>query len=226
MQDGGLEIMRTLVIGDLHCPCDHNDYLSFCKSIQKIHKTNNTIFIGDIVDHEAISMHDKNPQLPGPSDEFLSVLDRIERYYKVFPNSSVCIGNHDARVLKKAAKYGIPNLYLKAYSSLYNTPGWTWDYSFHHDGVYYSHGDGWSGQHPSFLGAKARLESVVTGHCHSVAGVNWIKGPTTMYFGMNVGSGVDQRHPAFDYSKPHHKKAILSCGVVIDGKQAYLEIMK
>jgi hypothetical protein len=46
-----------------------------------------------------------------------------------------------------------------------------------------------------------------------------------MYFGMNVGCGVDQRHPALSYSKPHLKKAILSCGIVIDGTQPYLEIM-
>ncbi len=62
-------------------------------------------------------------------------------------------------------------------------------------------------------------------HHHSLAAINWIKGPNTMYFGMNVGCGVDQRHPALSYSRPHLKKAILSCGIVIDGNQPYLEIM-
>jgi len=45
-----------------------------------------------------------------------------------------------------------------------------------------------------------------------------------MYFGMNVGAGIDQSNPVFQYSKAHLKKAIISCGIVIDGKQPYLEI--
>jgi len=56
--------MRTLVIGDLHCPADHEDYLQFCLDMKRKYKTNNTVFIGDIIDHEAIAAHDKNPSLP------------------------------------------------------------------------------------------------------------------------------------------------------------------
>ena len=221
--DGGT--MRTLVIGDLHCPVDHEDYLQFCMDMKKKYKTNNTIFIGDIIDHEAISAHDKNPSLPGPQDEFQASLERLQRWYSKFNHAQVCIGNHDARVVKKAAKNGIPEFYLKAYSDLYRTRNWNWDYYFECNGVYYTHGDGWGSQYPAFNAAKARLQSVVCGHHHSIAAINWIKGPTTMYFGMNVGCGVDQTHPALAYSKPHLKKAILSCGIVIDGDQPYLEIM-
>ena len=224
MHDGGMA-MRVLVIGDLHCPCDHEDYLAFCKKIQKIHKTTHTIFIGDIVDHEAISMHDKNPSLPGPNDEFLQASLAIRKWVKAFPKANVCVGNHDARVFKKAAKNGIPAFYLKDYSEVYNTPNWCWDYSFHLDNVYYIHGDGWGGHHPAFVAAKSRLQSVVCGHHHSIAGINWLRGPNSQYFGMNVGSGVDQRHLAFMYSKPHLKRSILSCGVIIDGTRPHLEIM-
>ena len=217
--------MRTLVIGDLHCPADHEDYLQFCLDMKRKYKTNNTVFIGDIIDHEAISAHDKNPALPGALDEFHQAINRVMRWHLAFKHSVVCIGNHDARVHKKAVKNGIPEFYLKSYSDTYHTPHWNWDYSYECDGVYYTHGDGWGGQYPSFNAAKARLQSVVCGHHHSLASINWMKGPTTMYFGMNVGCGVDQRHAALTYSRPHLKKAVLSCGIVIDGKQPYLEIM-
>jgi len=216
--------MRTLVIGDLHCPADHSEYLDFCKEVKKKYKTNLTVFIGDIIDHEAISMHDKNPELSGPMDEYYEAFKNVAKWYRAFPNAHVCVGNHDARVFKKGAKIGIPSLYFKGYSDLYSTRNWIWNNSFEFDGVHFTHGDGWGGQYPSFNAAKARLQSVVCGHHHSLASINWIKGPTTMYFGMNVGCGVDQSHPAFLYSKSHLKKAILSCGVVVDGKP-YLEIM-
>lgn len=217
--------MKTLVIGDLHCPADHEDYFKFCKDMQKKYKTNNTVFIGDIIDHESISAHDKNPSLPGALDEFQQAVSRVRRWYNAFKYASVCIGNHDARVHKKAIKNGIPEIYIKTYSDIYSTPNWKWDYNHDYSGVFYTHGDGWGGQYPAFNASKARLQSVVCGHHHSLASINWIKGPTTMYFGMNVGCGVDQRHAAFAYSKPHLKRAVLSCGIVIDGVQPYLEIM-
>lgn len=217
--------MRTLVIGDLHCPADHTDYLAFCKKMQKKYKTNQTVFIGDIVDHEAISFHDKNPELPGAKDEYIFAKEHVKNWYKAFSNASVCIGNHDARIYRKAAKTGIPPFYIAEFKNIYETPNWTWDHTFSFDGVYYAHGDGWGGQTPAFNAAKAMLQSVVCGHHHSLASIQWIKGPTTMYFGMSVGCGVDQAHPAMTYSKPHLKKAILSCGIVIDGNQPYLEIM-
>lgn len=216
--------MRTLIIGDLHCPADHEDYLRFCLDMKKKYKTNNTVFIGDIIDQESISNHEKNPSLPGAKDEYEQALQRVRPWYNSFKNAVVCIGNHDARVHRKASKNGIPEIYLRSYPDTYRTPTWDWDHSFVFDNVFYTHGDGWSGQFPAFAAAKARLQSTVSGHCHSIASINWIKGPNTAYFGMNVGSGVDQSHSALAYSKPHLKKAILSCGIVIDGQQPYLEI--
>ena len=99
--------MRTLVIGDLHCPADHEDYLQFCLDMKRKYKTNNTVFIGDIIDHEAISAHDKNPSLPGPIDELAQAREGVRKWYNAFKNASVCIGNHDARVQKKAVKNGL-----------------------------------------------------------------------------------------------------------------------
>ena len=51
--------MRILVIGDLHLPAEREDYLQFCRDLKKKYKTNMTVFIGDVIDHHAISFHNK-----------------------------------------------------------------------------------------------------------------------------------------------------------------------
>jgi hypothetical protein len=66
--------------------------------------------------------------------------------------------------------------------------------------------------------------STVSGHCHSIANINWLAGPNTRLFGMNVGCGIDINHIAMSYGSNYLKKPIVSCGVVIDG-HPYLELM-
>jgi predicted phosphodiesterase len=218
---------RVLVIGDLHCPADHDDYLRFVKDVQQKYRTNQTVFIGDIVDMESISTHQKNPELPAALDEYNAAKARVKNWHNAYRKAKVTIGNHCKRVHKKATKEGIPSLYLRSYNDLYDTGGWDWNFSHVIDGVLYTHGDGWSSQYPAFNAAKSMMQSVVSGHTHSKAYINWYKGfNDVLIFGMNVGSGVDQSHPALLYSKDHLARGIHSCGVVIDGKQAYLEIMR
>tara|TARA_R100000963_G_C4616627_1_gene85380 strand:+ start:262 stop:921 length:660 start_codon:yes stop_codon:yes gene_type:complete len=215
---------RILVVGDLHLPADHPDYLDFVKSIRKKYRTTKTIFIGDIVDHHTISFHQKSPEADGPIGEFDKTMSKLKEWKKHFPKAKVCIGNHDERVVRLASDAGIPQMYIRNYSEIYQVPLWEWDYGFTVDDVFYTHGTGMGGLQPSFNAAKARVLSVVTGHHHSIAGINWLVGPSARIFGMNVGSGVDKNHIAMQYGKNMIKKPILSCGVVIDG-HPYLELM-
>ena len=53
---------RVLVIGDLHLPAEHPDYYAFIKDVKRKYRTDTTVFIGDIVDHHAISFHKKHPE--------------------------------------------------------------------------------------------------------------------------------------------------------------------
>ena len=185
---------RVLVVGDLHFPAIHPEYLSFVKSIKKKWKTNHTVFIGDIVDSQAISFHAKHPELPSAVEEHEQTMKHLSVWYKAFKDAVVCIGNHDERVHRMAADKGIPQMYLREYSDVYNTPNWDWDYQHEIDNILYTHGTGTSGLNPSFNSAKSRLQSCVQGHHHSVATISWIAGPTTRLFGMCVGSGVDKNH--------------------------------
>jgi predicted phosphodiesterase len=215
---------RVLVVGDLHCPAVHSQYLDFVRDVKKKYRTDTTVFIGDVVDHASISFHKKNPEHPAAMDEYHLATECLQTWIKAFPRAVVTIGNHDERVARLAADAGIPGHYLREYSAVYRTKNWDWVHSFEMDNVYYYHGVGAGGMYPAINAAKMRLQSVVMGHYHSVAGINWIVGPTSRIFGMNVGSGVDRFHPAMQYGSAYLKKPIVSCGVVING-HPYLELM-
>ena len=216
---------RVLVIGDTHFPASHPKYLSFVQGIYKKYRCDTVVHIGDVVDHHNISFHKKHPDSEDATTEYKKAVRDIAKWYKAFPKAKVCIGNHDERVFRLNADVGIPSFYIKGYNEIYGTLGWKWDYSFIIDGVYYTHGTGSGGLTPAFNQSKARGLSCVMGHHHSVAGVNWIVGPSTRFFGMDVGTGVDRDHIGFGYGVNHLRKPVVSCGVVLDGKNPYLEVM-
>lgn len=217
---------RVLVIGDTHFPACHEQYLEFVKDVHRKYKCNKVVHIGDVVDHHTISFHKKHPESLGACAEYTKAKESIIKWQRVFNDVLVCIGNHDERVFRLAADQGIPQLYIKHYKEIYETKNWRWDYNHIIDGVYYSHGTGTGGMFPAFNVMKSQACSCVLGHHHSIAGINWLVGPKTRYFGMDVGSGVNHTHLGFSYGQNHIKKPIVSCGVVIDGKHPYLEVME
>lgn len=216
---------RVLVIGDLHAPATDERYLAFVKKIQDKYLTTKTVFIGDIIDHEAVSFHDKNPELPSALEEYKQASKIVRSFHTAFPNALVCIGNHDIRVNRIAKKGGIPSMYLAPFNNIYGTVGWDWDYQHTIDDVLYTHGTDWGGKTPAFTAAQSARSSVVCGHFHSIAGLNFHYNGKDTIFGMNVGCGVDLKHPTYNYSKHSLKRPVISCGVVING-HPYLERMK
>tara|TARA_R110002020_G_scaffold57933_10_gene159107 strand:+ start:1647 stop:2312 length:666 start_codon:yes stop_codon:yes gene_type:complete len=217
---------RVLVIGDLHLPAEHPDYYSFIKDIKRKYKTDTTVFIGDIVDHHAISFHKKHPESDSAMTEHKKILDEIKKWKRLFPSAYVMIGNHDERVERLSADAGIPPVYIKSYAETWNTPGWEWTYKLDIDNVGYTHGTGTSGMFPAFNTTKLTGQSWVMGHTHSVAGLQWMKTAENKHlFGMNVGCGVDANHIVMNYAKNYIKKPIISAGVVING-HPYLEVLR
>ena len=214
----------VLVIGDLHEPCSRDGYLEFCKDIERKHKTNQTVFIGDIVDFHGISFHARTAEAPGVIDEYKLALEKIQKWYKSFPNATVTIGNHDDRIRRLAETVNIPSRFLRNDKEIWNTPKWDWVDSVIIDDVYYMHGTGHAGKHPSETAAQQLCMSVVMGHIHSVAGVRWMASPQKRWFGMDVGAGVDDHKYAFAYGKNNKRKSVIGCGVVLDGNP-YWEAM-
>ena len=217
---------RVLVIGDVHLPAEREDYLDFCKGLRKKYKTNQVVFIGDILDHHAISFHQKHPEADSAVAEYHRAIEKLKDWKKAFPKAKVCIGNHDERIHRLASSSGIPSMYLRDYKDVFNTPGWEWEYEWIIDNVSYLHGTGTrTGVCPSLNQAKARMQSTVCGHIHSVGSIAWAQGPgENKIFGFNVPCGVDREHILMYYSKNFIRKPVNGAGVVINGKP-YLEIM-
>lgn len=216
---------RVLVVGDIHEPVCHPGYLMFIKALADKYNPDRIMLIGDVVDFHGVSFHAKNPDVPGPKDEAELALRGVQKWYEVFPDADVMIGNHDERVHRLAASVGIPAKFLRDYAEVWNTPGWRWAYETQIDGVYYFHGTGCAGQRPAFVRAQQSCISTIIGHCHSAAGVQWMAGPQRRLFGMDTGCGVDIDAAAMAYGKHFARKPILSAGVVIDGTP-YHEIMR
>lgn len=208
---------RVLVIGDVHEPVAHPGYLQFCKDLYQEWRCDTVVFVGDIVDWHAISFHAKHPDCPGPTDEYELAKQKVAKWYRAFQQATVCIGNHDERVLRLAESVGIPAKFIRDYADTWGTPNWEWVPDTIIDDVFYFHGTGQSGVHPAFNAMKKYLMSVVMGHCHSAAGVKWLVNPLRRIFGMDVGTGIDVRAMQFAYGKHNIQKPILGAGVILDG---------
>lgn len=215
---------RVLVIGDIHEPCSHPGYLPFVRDLQRKHKTDKVVFIGDVVDWTAVSFHAHNPECPGPKDEYLLAAEKVKKWNKAFPVAKVCIGNHDERLLRLAETVNIPAYFLRDYGDIWKTPKWDWAGEHVMDDVYYFHGTGNSGMHPAFNAMKKMLMSTVMGHCHTAAGVKWAANPNRRIFGLDTGCGIDDKAAAFAYGRHFKARSILSAAVVLDGLP-YHEVM-
>lgn len=208
---------RILCVGDIHEPVAHPGYRAFCRDLQNKYKCDTVVFIGDVVDWTAISFHTRQPEAPGPKDEYELALQAVQKWYKTFPKATVCIGNHDERVVRVAEEAGIPAQFVRDYPEMWHTPNWKWKMETVKDDVYYFHGTGSGGMHPAFNSMGKRLMSVVQGHIHSAAGIKWRASPTRRVFGMDTGCGIDDKMYAFAYGKHQSVRSILSAGVVLDG---------
>jgi hypothetical protein len=200
--------------------------LKFCKSIQKRYNCKRVVFIGDVIDNHYPSFHTTDPDGYGGGTELELAIDKLSKWYKAFPEAYVTEGNHDALIKRKAFEGGIPKKWIKDYGDILQTPNWEYGSQFEFESVLYRHGTGSSGNLAAFNTALYLRKSVVQGHLHSFASINYSASEHDRIFGMQVGCGVDQRAYALAYSKDYPRKFIVSCGVVLDkGKVAFPILM-
>ncbi len=206
---------NILVIGDLHAPFIREGYLEHCIKVYRDYACDKVIFIGDLIDNHYSSYHDSDPDGYGAGEELDRAISHIQDWYKVFPKAKVCIGNHDAIICRKAFSSGISNRWIKDYDEVLGTPGWDFVHQYEESNVIYIHGTGSSGK-----GAIKRVrewqKSVVQGHIHTEAYIDWYSNKEYRLFAMQVGAGVDDRSYAMAYARNFTKKYFISCGVVLD----------
>lgn len=206
---------NVLVVGDLHSPFIRKGYLEHCLKIREQYQCNEVVFIGDVVDNHYSSYHDADPDGFGAGEELDRAISHLKEWHQHFPKAKVCIGNHDAIICRKAFSSGISNRWIKDYDDVLGTPGWKFKNQHEIDGVIYTHGTGSSGK-----GATKRVRewqcSIVQGHIHTEAYVDWYCNKEYRLFAMQIGCGVDDRSYAMAYARNFTKKYIVSCGVVLN----------
>ena len=182
------EKSRVLVIGDIHLPFERKDYLQFCKDTYKEYQCNRVVFIGDIIDSHYSSFHATDPDGLGGGAELEMVIEQVKDWYKAFPDAEVCIGNHDAIIMRKAFDSGVPKVWIKEFNDVLKTPNWQWVTDTYIDGVRYVHGHKSS---KARTAARRDMVSTVTGHFHTDFYIDYMFGKTRAIFAMAVGCGID-----------------------------------
>jgi hypothetical protein len=209
---------RVLVISDTQAPFSHPDTIPFLKAVAKEYRTTQVVHIGDEADMCAISDWETDPDGMSAGDELKAAIVDLKKMYAVFPKVMACTSNHTARPFRKALKHGLPKAFLRDYKEFLQAPGgWEWRDYWIIDGVRYEHGEGYSGREGAYKAAIENGRSTVIGHIHSHAGIQYGANPEQLFFGMNVGSLIDNAAYAFNYNKKQKYKPIISCGVVIEG---------
>lgn len=215
---------RILAIGDIHEPVSHPGYLQFCKDLYEQWDCDTVVFMGDVADFQAISFHANNPMCPGVDDEYLLAKEKIQKWYKAFPDAKICVGNHDFRVIRLAESVNIPPKFLRDFKEIWKTPTWDWQFDHIIDGIYFFHGINCGGVHPAYNAAKKMLMPVVMGHLHARSGVKWLSNPLRRIFALDVGCGIDVDAFQFAYGQHIVERPILSAAVILDGIP-YHEVM-
>jgi len=201
-----------LIIGDTHVPFDLPGYLEFCRDVQEFFNCGKVIQIGDLVDYHASSYHETIPEGWSPKDELDYAKQRIKEWERVFPEVTVTLGSHDLRPHRKMRSGMVANEWLKSFEDVYDTPNWRYVDEYVYQGIKYTHGttDAWS----NLLNSGV---SVVQGHLHTRASVQWHNLGGKSIFAMQVGCGINDKTYAFEYAKTNTTKSHISCGVVFGG---------
>lgn len=203
---------NVLAIGDLHLPFGLDGYLEHCIETYNKYKCNEVVFIGDIIDNHASSYHETDPDGHSAGQELRLAISQVKLWYDAFPKASVIIGNHDRLIMRKAYSSGLSKLWIKDYADVLGTPNWKFIESIEIDNVLYIHGEGGTARSR----ARRDLQSIVQGHLHSQAYIEWIVGSKFKIFGMQLGCGINAKSYAMAYGKEGPKPAI-ACGVILQG---------
>jgi hypothetical protein len=208
----------TLAVGDLHAPFMHRDFPRFLAAVKGQFRPTRTVLLGDIVDLHALSRFTRNPSGLSAWDELKAARRQLRPVYGLFPDAAVCWGNHDTRLKDRAAEAGIPaEAVAPMLAVIGHPPGWEWRERWDIGGVTYEHGTGYTGKDAHIKAATANMGPTVIGHIHAHAGIAYVANRKHLFFGFNVGCGIDHNAYAFAYAKTIPTKPIIGCGLVENG---------
>ena len=222
---------NRLIIGDIHLPYTHSDYLGFCASIYDKYNCNAVSCTGDIIDSHFASFHSISTETHGAKYELDNAIEQMKDWYEVFNNDtvpngiSVTLGNHDLIIARKAEDAGVDKRWVRKLNEVLGCPDWRFEEQFLHDNVLYVHGTGCSGK-----GIMKRVQnwgsSMVQGHIHTQSFIDFTASLNDLKFGLQAPCGIDYKSFAYGYAKFHTAKPILGCAVILDsGRLPIIEPM-
>ena len=208
-----------LCISDQHFPYNHPDICPFLKAIANKYSPDKIVNMGDELDYHAISFHDKDPELMGPSDELKTAIARMSPLFDLFPTMDIIESNHGSLVYRKAKHHGIPRHVMKSYREVIGAPqGWRWhpDLTLKmSDGnnVYLCHGRSSNGLKLS----QSLGMSTVQGHFHSKFEIQYWGNSIGLYWSMVSGCLIEKDSLAFAYGKLDLFKPIIGTSIILNG---------
>ena len=204
----------VLIIGDTHIPFEHPDAGKWLAAIKKkyLNKKSLVLHIGDEIDGNQISFHQKDPDIQfSPSSELEACIERIHMpggMYELFPKMYLCESNHGSLVYRRAKYAGLPAHVIKSYAQILEVKGWHWheDYLLktNKGPVYVHHGRGKISKV-----VASNQSSAIQGHYHGLHSIEWFRGIYGDRFGAQTGCLVDSSSRAFDYGRLSLTKPIL-----------------
>jgi len=216
---------RRLILGDLHLPYTHPDYLDFCISIYNKYSCNAVSATGDIIDSHFASFHTTSTETHGAKYELDMAIELMKDWNTAFEHVSVTLGNHDLIIARKSEEAGIDKRWVRKLNEVLRCPNWKFEEQFVFDNVLYTHGTGCSGK-----GIMRRVQnwgmSMVQGHIHTHAFIDYTASLKDLKYGLQVPTGIDYKSFAYSYAKFHTAKTILGCAVILDnGRLPIIETM-
>lgn len=220
-------VIKVLAFSCNHEPFSRDDYLKFIVDTYNSEGCNKIVCLGDFFDNHSISFHEHDPDGMSAGEEFKNAAARAKTWAAIFPKMDLVYGNHDLRPYRQSFTHGMPKVLTRTPNEIWDLPkGWVWHDRLEVDGVIYIHGDGKSGKYVYANWCDDNMQSTVSGHAHSCAGVYWHASPRSLIFGLGVGCGMDTKSYAAAYGKRLPKKPIIGCGVVKGGVDAAFIPMK
>jgi uncharacterized protein YlzI (FlbEa/FlbD family) len=218
--------VNRLIVGDVHLPYTHKNYLDHCIEIYNKYDCSEVSFTGDIIDSHFSSFHSISTETQGAKYELDAAIEQVKGWYEAFPNATITLGNHDLIVARKSEEAGIDKRWVRNLNEVLGCPDWKFEEKFIHDDVLYTHGTGCSGK-----SIMKRVQnwgtSMVQGHVHTQCFVDYTASLTDLKFGMQAPCGIDYKSFAYGYAKFHTAKPILGCAVILDsGKLPIIETMQ
>ena len=209
---------KILTISDMHIPYHHPDAFAFLKGLQKKHKFDLVINMGDMMDWHGISFHPKSPELLSPGDEQKANQKFAKELEKIFPHMFVIGSNHGDLPLRKIADAGLPRDFIRSYNDIYGVgDGWRFiDDLTLIDGdeiIYFVHGISKNG----LTLASKRGVNVVQGHYHTEFRIDYVSNPRNLLWSMQAGCLIDRASLAFEYGKLTTDRPIIGTGIILNG---------